>query len=105
MNRKPIKLRARLKGEVTVVKALISHPMETGLRKDKKSGQTIPAHFIREVTCSHNGDLKLSLEFGISVSRDPFLEFELEGGAQGDEVALAWRDNRGESDAITTRIR
>ncbi|MDH5484149.1 MAG: thiosulfate oxidation carrier complex protein SoxZ, partial [Gammaproteobacteria bacterium] len=43
-----IKVRANVKGDVTVVKTLISHPMETGLRKDKKTGKKIPANFIQE---------------------------------------------------------
>lgn len=50
-----IRIRARLSGDVTTVKALISHPMETGNRKNKKTGKLIPAHFIQEVTCKHNG--------------------------------------------------
>ena len=44
-----------------MVKALISHAMETGQRKDKKTGKKIPAHFIQEVTCSHNGNTVLLL--------------------------------------------
>ena len=46
---KSIKVRAKAKGDEVTVKALFSHPMETGLRKDKKSGKIIPAHFIQEV--------------------------------------------------------
>ena len=49
-----IKARAKLSDGVTTVKALIKHPMETGLRKDKKTGKMIPAHFIQEVVCEHN---------------------------------------------------
>ena len=33
---KSIKIRAKSKGGITTVKALITHPMETGLRKNKK---------------------------------------------------------------------
>ena len=33
-----IKIRAKLSGDVTTVKALIKHPMDTGLVKDKKTG-------------------------------------------------------------------
>ena len=42
-----IKMRAKTDGTVTTIKALISHPMETGTRKDKKTGKKIPAHFIQ----------------------------------------------------------
>ena len=105
MSNKPIRVRTRLQNNITTVKALISHPMETGLRKDKKTGQLLPAHFIQEVTCKRNGELQILIEFGISVSRDPFIEFELEGGAMGDVLELAWKDNKGETDSITVPIR
>ena len=48
---KSIRARASAKGDTTTVKALITHPMETGLRKDKKTGKKVPAHFIQEVVC------------------------------------------------------
>ena len=50
-----IRIRASANGDETTVKALITHPMETGMRKDKKTGEKIPAHFIQEVTVEHNG--------------------------------------------------
>lgn len=105
MSTKPIRVTTRLVNNITTVKALISHPMETGLRKDKKTGQVLPAHYIQEITCRHKGDLKVLMEFGISVSRDPFIEFELEGGAKGDMLELAWKDNKGETDSLTVPIR
>ena len=48
-----IKMRAKAASGVTTIKALISHSMETGTRKDKKTGKKIPAHFIQEVVCVH----------------------------------------------------
>lgn len=105
MSSKPIRVRTRLVNNITTVKALISHPMETGLRKDKKTGELLPAHYIQEITCRHNGELKMSLELGISISRDPFLQFELEGGAVGDMLELAWKDNKGESDSVSISIK
>ena len=51
-----IKIRAKMSGDVTTVKALIKHPMDPGLVKDKKTGNVIPAHFIQEVTCEQGGN-------------------------------------------------
>ena len=42
-----IKVRAKVSGGTTTVKCLMSHPMETGQRKDKATGKPIPAHFIQ----------------------------------------------------------
>jgi len=49
MAKKSIRIRAKLKKGATTVKALMSHPMETGNRKNKKTGKKIPAHYIQEV--------------------------------------------------------
>ena len=37
--KKSIKIRAKLKNDVVTVKALMTHPMETGARKDSKTGE------------------------------------------------------------------
>jgi len=74
---KSIKIRAKVKGDTTVVKALISHPMETGLRKNKKTGKMIPAHFIQEVTCRHNGNDVLKANWGTAISKNPYLSFKI----------------------------
>jgi len=44
-----IKMRSKESNGVVTVKALIKHPMETGQRKNKKTGDLIPAHYIQEV--------------------------------------------------------
>ena len=102
---KSVKIRAHEVDGLVTVKSVISHPMETGLRKNKQTGEPIPAHFIQGITCSHNGEQKVSMGMGISVSANPFLQFELEGGAVGDTLELTWKDNLGESDTVTTRIK
>ncbi len=47
-----IRIRAQLDGDTCEVKALMRHPMETGLRKNQ-AGDAIPAHYIEEVTVTH----------------------------------------------------
>lgn len=100
-----IRGRARVKGDTTTVKALITHKMETGLRKDKKTGKVIPAHFIQEVTCQHNGNNVLVAQWGPAVSKNPYLSFQFTGGKAGDSVAISWVDNKGEKDSISTKIK
>ena len=50
----PMKIRANVTGDTTEVKVLMSHEMETGLRKDAQ-GKTIPAWHITDVVAQHNG--------------------------------------------------
>ena len=100
-----IKVRAKAKGDTVTVKALIKHPMETGLRKDKKTGKVIPAHFIQEVNCKHNGKNVLVAEWGPAVSKNPYLSFSFKGGKAGDAVSISWVDNAGGKDAIEAKIK
>jgi sulfur-oxidizing protein SoxZ len=99
-----IKIRAKLEGNETTVKALIQHPMDTGQVKDKKTGKLIPAHFIQEVTCDHNGTTVLSALWGPAVSKNPYLSFKFKGAKVGDTLKMSWVDNKGQSDSIETKI-
>ena len=102
---KGIKIRAQAKGGVTTVKALMSHPMHTGLRKNKKTGKKIPAHFIQEVKCEHNGAVAMTALWGPAISKNPYLSFKFKGGAKGDSIKISWVDNKGESSAQEAKIR
>lgn len=99
-----IKIRAKEKGGEVTVKALMSHPMETGGRKDKKTGQPIPAHFIKEVTATHNGAEVLKGYWSGGVSKNPYLSFKFSGGAKGDTVTIAWSDNQGGSESADAKV-
>ena len=100
-----IKMRAKTDGTVTTIKALISHPMETGTRKDKKTGKNIPAHFIQEVVCEHKGNKVMTANWGPAISKNPYLSFRFTGAAAGDTVTLSWVDNKGEKDSAEAAIK
>jgi sulfur-oxidizing protein SoxZ len=91
----PMKIRANVVGDSTEVKVLMSHEMETGLRKDAQ-GTAIPAWFIQNVTVAHNGKPVLNAQWGPAVAKNPFLAFKFKGGAKGDKIEITWTDNRGE---------
>lgn len=99
-----IKMRANIADGVTTIKALISHPMETGLVKDKKTGEIIPAHFIQEVVCAHKGTTVMTANWGPAISKNPYLSFKFTGAAAGDTVSLSWVDNKGEKDSSDATI-
>jgi sulfur-oxidizing protein SoxZ len=105
MAKSSIKIRASEKGGVTTVKALMTHPMETGGRKDAKTGEKIPAHFIEEVVCKHNGETVMTANWSGGVSKNPYISFKFTGGAKGDNVELSWADNKGASDSNTVQIK
>lgn len=95
---KSIRVRTKNNGDGTTVKLLIRHPMETGLRKDTKDGKLIPAHFIQEVMCKHNGATVFTALWGIAISKNPFLSFTLKNVKPGEVLAITWLDNKGGSD-------
>jgi sulfur-oxidizing protein SoxZ len=100
-----IKMRAKVADGVTTIKALVSHPMDTGLVKDKKTGKTIPAHFIQEVVCQHKGTTVMTANWGAAISKNPYLSFKFKGAAAGDTVSLSWVDNKGEKDSADATIK
>ena len=102
---KSIRVRAKAKGGVTTVKALITHPMETGLRKNKKTGKKIPAHFIQEVVCKHNGANVMTANWGPAVSKNPYVSIQLSGAKVGDAIELSWVDNKGGKDSTSTKVK
>jgi sulfur-oxidizing protein SoxZ len=104
MASKSIKIRAKEKGGVVTVKALMTHPMETGSRKDKKTGNLVPAHFIQEVTCKHGDTTVFTAYWSGGVSKNPYLSFKASGIAKGDEIVLSWVDNKGDSDSKSAKV-
>ena len=100
----PIKIRAKIDNGVTEVKALMTHPMETGTRKDKDSGEVVPAHYIQEVTAELNGKVVFSAYWGTGVSKNPYLAFRIKGGAEGDTIVIKWKDNLGETGSGEAKI-
>ncbi len=104
MPKNTIKVRVTLKGDVATLKFMITHPMETGQRKDKETGKLIPAHYIQEVKCDHNGKQIMLANWSQAISKDPYMSFRFRGGKKGDNIRISWRDNKGESDSIETKI-
>ena len=102
---KSIRMRAQAKGGTTTVKALITHPMETGTRKDKKTGKKVPAHYITEVNCQLNGKEVVTAQWGPAVSKNPYLSFQIAGAKSGDSVSISWVDNTGGKDSASAKVK
>lgn len=100
----PMKVRAQLVGDTADIKIVISHPMETGQRKDPKTNQTIPAHYIVNFTASVNGKTVLNANWGPSISKNPFMGVRVRGAKAGDKVVVQWEDSKGERNSAETII-
>jgi sulfur-oxidizing protein SoxZ len=99
-----IRIKAKLTGDQVEVKTLMKHDMETGTRKDSKTGETVPAHFIQEVKAEINGDTVMTANWGPAVSKNPYLAFSINGAKAGDTLKISWTDNEGETASEETTI-
>ena len=97
-----IKIRAQIQGEVTDIRILMQHPMETGQRKDDK-GLLLPAHFIQTFAVHLNGKPIIDGQLNISIAKNPLFAFKSRGIKAGDKLAVIWNDNAGDrrQDEIT----
>ncbi len=99
----PMKVRASASGDTVEVKCLMNHPMETGLRKDAKTGALVPAHHITNVTASLNGKPVLDAQWGGGISKNTYLAFKVKG-AKGDKVNVSWVDNTGDKNSADVTV-
>lgn len=102
MAKSTIKLRTKEKKGLVQVKALITHPMHTGLRRDSK-GEKIPAHYINKVVVEANGEPVMTADWTGSISKNPFISFSYKG-EKSDMVKLTWTDNQGKSDSLERKV-
>lgn len=99
-----MKIRASMVGDSAEVKVLMSHVMETGLRKDAKTGEIVPAHHITNVTATVGGKVVLDAQLGGGISKNPYLAFKVKGAKAGDKVTIESVDNKGEKDSAEAAI-
>jgi len=81
-------------GDVITIKTLISHPMETGLRKDKKTGDLIPRKIINRFSAQFEGEEVVNVAIDPAVSANPYFEFDMTVPGPGT-VRFEWTDDDG----------
>ena len=95
-------------GVINVDYELVDYVNEAGqiiqLRKNKKTGDLIPAHYIQEVHSKANGKDVITIYWGPAVSKNPYLTFKYKGN-KGDNVEISWVDNQGNRDTNTGKVK
>jgi sulfur-oxidizing protein SoxZ len=81
------------RGATIHVRALIVHPMLTGLSRDAQ-GVPLPPHYVREVTVTYAGRRVASFAWSSGISRDPYVAFPIVATSEGP-IEVTWTDNRG----------
>jgi len=85
------------KGDIIQIKTLVSHPMETGLRKDE-SGKAIPRQIINAFACTFNGKPLFRAQLEPAIAANPYIEFTAKVEESGT-FTFTWTDDNG---AVTT---
>ena len=80
-------------GEILPVKALITHVMETGLRRDDR-GEVIPRKIINKFVCRYAGIEVFSADLHESVAANPYVEFHLRA-TQSGLLEFIWQEDGG----------
>ena len=99
-----MQVNARVLNNMTMVKLMVTHSMEDGLRKDKATGELIAAEFLREVNVEYAGKIVFAANLSTAIARNPFFAFSFSGGAEGETLTINWVESTGLSGRETARI-
>ena len=80
-------------GEVITIKTLITHKMESGIRKDKE-GNVIPRMIINSFVAEFNGQLVFEADMHGAISANPYMEFSAKVEESGT-FKFTWVDDEG----------
>lgn len=90
-------------GDVITIKTLISHPMETGLRKDKE-GNLIPRKIINRFAAAFEGEEIIRVDIDPAVSANPYFQFDMKVLGPGT-IRFEWTDDDGTVYDIEKKIK
>lgn len=91
-------------GDIVNVSFMVMHPMETGMRKDKKTGQIVPAEYINSVKFDYNGNVITTMDVWESLSANPvFTTFMKINGA--GKLSVTFTDSTGSVNETSTKIK
>ena len=90
------------RGEPIEVKLLISHPMESGQRRDEQ-GRLVPRQIIHSFRCTYNGREVVTLDLHPAIAANPYLNFAATAEASGT-LEFTWTDDAGVSQTETASV-
>jgi sulfur-oxidizing protein SoxZ len=97
-----IRIVAKEDGGIVTVKIAITHPSESGIRKDEK-GNLVPAHFLTDAFATLNGQKIFELQLGPSLSKNPIISFQIEG-KKSDQLHIEFIDSKKEQFIADTKV-
>ena len=100
-----IKIKAKQKGDVVNVKAIIKSPMFSPYQAERQKGDRNKADFITHILAKVGANVVFDVTTGPDLSKNPFIQFKYgyEGG--GDTLELIVKDNNGRESKTKTKIK
>ena len=92
-----------IKGEIVEIMTLISHPMDTGLRKDKH-GIIIPRKIVNKFVCKFNDTEVFVADLHEAISANPLIQFSLVANDSGI-LKFIWFEDGGKVYSTTRKLR
>jgi sulfur-oxidizing protein SoxZ len=90
------------RGDIIEIKALISHPMESGFRVGT-NGSMIPRDIITRFTCTYNGTEILRADLSSAIAANPFVSFFTVATESG-KLEFSWTGDNGFSQTETAEL-
>lgn len=84
------------------VRTRITHPMHTGLQRDR-DGNLVPRQIVNRFRVRYNGEEALSVDLEPAVSADPYIEFEMAVPESG-LLEFEWVDDDGSVYSLSRKI-
>jgi sulfur-oxidizing protein SoxZ len=81
------------RGDVILIRSLISHAMENGFRIDN-TGKPIPRNIITAMICTYNGAEIFNATLHPAISANPFITFHTVATESGT-IAFKWTGDNG----------
>jgi sulfur-oxidizing protein SoxZ len=81
------------KGEIIEIKTLVTHPMESGQRKDS-AGNTVARKIINRLTVTYNGKTVFDARLEPAIAANPYLAFYVRAEESGS-LNFTWLDDDG----------
>ena len=97
-----MKVKAKLKGDVVKVKALIKHDMLTYDQAKKKGKE---ANFITHLVAKCNDKVVYELSSSQFISKNPLFKFAFKGAKAGDKVEVTYTDLLKNTKSKATKIK
>lgn len=97
-----MKIKAKIKKDVTEVKLLLSSPM---VGKEEAELKKVEVSYLTHVTAKVGGKVVWEASTGPFLSKDPYFMFNFKGAKAGDELVIETLDNKGKTESDKAAIK